>query len=230
MPKKARSQADIETFREKILDEALSIISDHGFKYFSMRKLASRLGMTATTIYNYYSNKDELYLMILTKGFDELVTTFKRIESTNDDPLEKIKRIVRAYVEFGIKKSHYYNIMFTSDAPKYLDYVGTTIEPVAYFEKNTAVQLIEITSSVARKIMRGNDIPEETMKLLIFRIWSSLHGIITLYNSRVLHEVEENPDAMLEKMVDTIIVSFQELFMRLGKADTSTRAITMAVS
>jgi hypothetical protein len=35
---------------------------------------------------------------------------------------------------------------------------------------------------------------------------------------------------MLEKMVDTIIVSFQELFMRLGKADTSTRAITMAVS
>jgi hypothetical protein len=120
--------------------------------------------------------------------------------------------------------------MFTSDAPKYLDYLGTAIEPVAYFEKNTAVQLIEITSGAARKIMRGNDIPEETMKLLIFRIWSSLHGIITLYNSRVLHEVEENPDAMLEKMVDTIIVSFQELFMSLRKADTSVGAITMAVS
>jgi len=52
MPKVARSQEDREIIREKILDEALGLISESGFSSFSMRKLASRLGMTATTIYN----------------------------------------------------------------------------------------------------------------------------------------------------------------------------------
>ncbi|MEZ4549411.1 MAG: TetR family transcriptional regulator [Desulfobacterales bacterium] len=35
----------------------------------SMRKLAGRLKMTAANIYNYYQNKDDLYLAIQTRGF-----------------------------------------------------------------------------------------------------------------------------------------------------------------
>ena len=37
-----------------------------------MRKLADQLHVTSTTIYNYYKNKDELCLVILTKAFEAL--------------------------------------------------------------------------------------------------------------------------------------------------------------
>lgn len=230
MPKAPRSQEDIELIRDKILNEALALLSDQGFKQFSMRKLASRLGMTATTIYNYYSSKDELYLMILTKGFGELVSIFRDIDGAAIDPLEKIRNMIRAYMDFGINNSHYYNIMFTSDAPKYLDYVGTPIEPVAFHEKSTALKLLEITSGAISKSLNEPDLPDDTIRYAVLRLWSSLHGIITLFNSRVLHEVDEAPKALVEKIVDDLIVSFQGLFSGFMKTPIQRAQKTIAVT
>jgi AcrR family transcriptional regulator len=72
MPKLQRSPKEIEAVREDILEHALDMIVRGGFNRFSMRKLAARLGIAAKTIYNYYRNQDELYLCILTKGFEQL--------------------------------------------------------------------------------------------------------------------------------------------------------------
>ena len=206
MPKVARSQEDREIIREKILDEALSLISEHGFASFSMRKLASRLGMTATTIYNYYSSKDELYLMILTKGFDMLYQRFAEIYCSGDDPSRKLRDMVSAYIDFGINKANYYNIMFTSDAPKYRDYIGTGIEPVAYFEKQTALKLADIVSRALHDLDRdtGRFTPEE-IRYFVIRLWSTLHGIIALYNSRVLQEVDENAGQIIEQVARDLV-------------------------
>ncbi|MGC9324949.1 MAG: TetR/AcrR family transcriptional regulator [Desulfomonilia bacterium] len=209
MPKAARSKEDIERVRERILDEALAIISEHGFTYFSMRKLASRLSMSATTIYNYYSNKDELYLMILTRGFDMLYTKLAEIEQTTRDPLDTVRRIIRAYVEFGVENSNYYSIMFTADTPKYRDYIGTAIEPIAFFEKETALQLITLGSRMVREIFPGKKtMTEEEARFHTIRLWSTLHGIISLYNSRVLHEVDDHPEKIMESITDDLVKTF----------------------
>jgi len=212
MPKAARSPEDIESIKERILDVALSIINDQGFEHFSMRKLAAKLGITATTIYNYYSSKDELYLMILTRGFGLLSSTLHDIQQNVQDPFLRLEAMIRAYVDFGIRDSNYYNIMFTSGAPKYLDYVGTDLEPIAFFEKQTALQLLEITSREFSHTVHGNcHLAEEDIRYFVIRLWSSLHGIIALYNSRVLHEVHEHPETMVERMVSDLVSSFQEV-------------------
>lgn len=206
MPKVARSQEDRELVREKILDEALSLISEHGFASFSMRKLASRLGMSATTIYHYYSSKDELYLMVLTKGFYILYQRLAKIHETALDPVRKLREMVRAYVDFGIHEDHYYNIMFTSDAPKYRDYIGTAIEKTAYFEKQTALKLVDIATLVLHEAAQGSDCPPpEKIRFLVIKLWSTLHGIIALYNSRVLSEVEDNPEQIIEQIAGDIL-------------------------
>ncbi|HNY64873.1 MAG TPA: TetR/AcrR family transcriptional regulator [Deltaproteobacteria bacterium] len=206
MPKAARSQEDRELIREKILEEALTLISEHGFTAFSMRKLASRLGLSATTIYNYYSSKDELYLMILTRGFEMLHQRFEEILLSPGDPARKLRDMVRAYIDFGINKAHYYNIMFTSDAPKYRDYIGTDIEPVAYVEKQNALKLIDVTTRAFQEYIHATGfVPKEEIRYSIIKLWSTLHGIIALYNSRVLPEVDENPDRIVEHMAQEIL-------------------------
>jgi AcrR family transcriptional regulator len=206
MPKVARSQEDRELIREKILDEALTLISEQGFTSFSMRKLASRLGLSATTIYNYYSNKDELYLMILTRGFEMLYERFEKIFLASGKPSQKLKDMVRAYIDFGINKAHYYNIMFTSDAPKYRDYVGTDIEPVAYIEKQTALKLIDVTSGALKDFIKSNGcMSEGEIKYFVIKLWSTLHGIIALFNSRVLPEVDENPEEIIEHVAEDVL-------------------------
>ncbi len=221
MPKVRRSQEDRDIIREKILDEALGLISEHGFAAFSMRKLASRLGMTATTIYHYYASKDELYLMILTKGFDMLYQRLAEIYETKGDPAGKIRDMVGAYIDFGIRKANYYNIMFTSDAPKYRDYIGTEIEPVAFFEKQTALKLADITSQALQDLNRGvrRFTPEE-IRYFVIRLWSTLHGIIALYNSRVLQEVDENAAAVIEQVAQDLV---NQVLSRMGASPPDVR-------
>jgi AcrR family transcriptional regulator len=162
--------------------------------------------MSATAIYHYYSSKDELYLMILTKGFDMLYRSFQEIYDASDEPEIKLRNMVRAYIDFGINKANYYNIMFTSDAPKYRDYIGTDIEPVAFFEKQTALKLVDIASLAVRDLDRhtGSFTPEE-IRYSVVRLWSTLHGIIALYNSRVLQEVDENAGGIVEKVAQDLL-------------------------
>ena len=50
MPKAPMTKEEIEDTRERILDTALDIIIKDGFNNLSIRKIASRLGVTATTI------------------------------------------------------------------------------------------------------------------------------------------------------------------------------------
>jgi AcrR family transcriptional regulator len=228
MPKVKRSQEDREIIREKILDEALTLISEHGFTSFSMRKLASRLGLTATTIYNYYSNKDELYLMILTRGFEMLCQRFEKISLGPGEPFTKLKEMVRAYIDFGTNKAHYYNIMFTSDAPKYRDYIGTDIEPIAYVEKQTALKLIIITSGVLNDFLRPKGrMSDQEVRYFIIKLWSTLHGVIALYNSRVLPEVDEHPEQIIDQVAEDVLRPL--LPLATGKSSEKPLALNTAL-
>ncbi len=51
MSRPARSPEETLRIKENILDISLNIIIKEGYTNFSMRKLASKLDLTATTIY-----------------------------------------------------------------------------------------------------------------------------------------------------------------------------------
>jgi len=208
MPKPVRDPEDIEIVRERILEIASDIILEHGFDYFSMRKLAAKLGMTAANIYNYYSNKDELYLAIQTKGFALLYDRFDEACKAGDTAVEKLAKMIKAYLDFGIRSSNYYDIMFNRNIPKYADYVGTDIEPVAFIEKQTALKAFDISTQV---IEDSTGIPEEDARFRTIQVWAVLHGIVSLYNTRVLQEVEEHTDEIIKRIIDELISSVTSL-------------------
>ncbi len=211
MPKPARKAEVVQETRDRILDEALNIILEEGFSNFSMRKLASRIGMTAANIYNYYTNKDELYLSIQTEGFALLYELFLKAYKTHKNSISRLKAMMETYMSFGIENANYYDIMFNRNTPKYADYVGTKIEPVARFEKETALKVAYITSQVIKEISRLNKaVKESDVDYCTLKLWTTLHGIVTLYNSRVLQEVSEDTQVLIDRMLDELIAPFTE--------------------
>ncbi|MCD6281809.1 MAG: TetR/AcrR family transcriptional regulator [Deltaproteobacteria bacterium] len=211
MPKPARKAEVVQETKDKILDEALNIILEEGFNDFSMRKLASRVGMTAANIYNYYTNKDELYLGIQTEGFALLYELFLKAYRSFGNPVLRLKAMMEVYIKFGTENANYYDIMFNRNTPKYADYVGTSIEPVARFEKETALKVADITSRVIKEIAGLNKrIKEKDAEHLTLKLWTALHGIVTLYNSRVLQEVSEDTRGFMDRMVDELISPFRD--------------------
>jgi AcrR family transcriptional regulator len=208
MPKAPAAPEVVEAIRERILSEALFIINEEGYASLSMRKLACRLGFTAKTIYNYYSNKDELYLMALIKGFQDLTDQFHAAYRSSADPLEKLRAAVQAYVRWGIDNKHYYNIMFSMDTPKFADYVGTRMEPVADRQNRIALEVASISASILNEVAEYNgSITKDDVPYRLLQLWSTLHGMVSLYISRVYLEVGNLREAF-DRIIEDILQPF----------------------
>ncbi|HUN54612.1 MAG TPA: TetR/AcrR family transcriptional regulator [Smithella sp.] len=206
MPKAPMTKEEIEDTRERILDTALDIIIKDGFNNLSVRKLASRLGVTATTIYNYYTSKDELNLMIRIRGFEKLHDLLIERSAPFKDIEGQLKAMIRAYVEFGLTHPSYYDIMFNLHTPKYLDYVGTDIEPLAYHEKQNALKCLSLfIKPIGAYINVTGEEKDQFVLYLFVKYWSDLHGLITLCNSRLFHEVLDNVESFIEKRTSDLI-------------------------
>lgn len=209
MPKTPMTKEEIANTRGRILDTALDIIVQEGFHNLSVRKIASRLNVTATTIYNYYTNKDEINLMIRIRGFEKLYEMLTRRSTVIKNIEDRFKAMIRAYVEFGLTYPSYYDIMFNLHTPKYLDYVGTGIEPLAYQEKQNALKCISLFIEPLKAYMPAGGKKKDRFVLYqVVKFWSDLHGLVTLTNSRLFHEVLDDVDSFVKERSSEMIEDF----------------------
>ena len=211
MPKAPKTQEEIDAVKAKILDAALEILYEDGFANLSMRKIAARTEMTAANIYHYFSGKDEIYLAIQTGGFIILHDRFNRIQSSDEAPLAQMEKMIRAYIEFGLARKDQYEIMFSRNTPKYSDYVGTKLEPAATIEKDAALRVAALSTRVIRRLdPAGGHMKPVAPHYQTIRIWTALHGIVSLMNSRVLPEVDPDTDAVIEDLIKDLVNTFKD--------------------
>lgn len=209
MTRKARKTEEVQEIKEKILEIALQAMVEDGFAHVSMRKLATKLGMTAANIYNYYASKDELYLAVQTRGYELLGNIFCAIYNSALKPIEKLEKMINAYLDYGINNPNYYDIMFNWNTPKYADYVGTPIEAVAFHEKQTALQVVHYTNLAVMDVIQDNDqLKEIDAQYHTIKLWITLNGLVNLVNSRVLQEVDEHIDAVIRRVVVDLMEPF----------------------
>ncbi|ESP62880.1 putative transcriptional regulator, TetR family [Smithella sp. ME-1] len=211
MPRTSRTPEQIDAFRQKILDAALFLIIEHGFSELSMRKIASRLSVTATTIYNYYASREELYFFIRIKGFELLYESQVKAYEAHDNPYDIFCAVIEEYLRFGTLYPDYYEVMFTNrGVPKFLDCIGTPLEQVAGREKETSIQPFLFT---ARKIAEHLNISETEARYLTIKLWTELNGIVSLLNSRLLREVEENTNDLVKRLIADICERYHQLII-----------------
>lgn len=207
--KTARSENEVMRVREKILEGALDIIVNEGFDALTMRHLASGIGMTAPNIYNYFSNKDELYITIVIRGFEMLQSELKNAYKDARDDVARVKAMIDAYLRFGIERPRYYDIMFTRPTPKYNDYIGTPFEKLSETEFNISMEIAKLAMKAAGSVLKM-DPGDEAVQLRVIHIWSLLHGMISLYNSHIISYVAEKAEEVYSKLISEFMDDLTE--------------------
>ncbi len=84
----------------EIARAALELFSRHGYSATSVKQIAVQAGMGKGTIYEYFSNKEAIFLEAVKEwmaGFNQLV--FDKLEGLKD-PIEKLYAIVEIKAEF----------------------------------------------------------------------------------------------------------------------------------
>ncbi|TDF93014.1 TetR/AcrR family transcriptional regulator [Paenibacillus piri] len=161
-----------EELRLLILQTASQMFLELGYKDFSMRKLAERIGYSAATLYLYYRNKDDLLFTVVDDAFVRFQRQLTSAAESSDDPWERLDRLGEAYVLFGLNNPVYYQLMFMWR----IDYLLESRHEEEVPRIHAFQVLVDtVRYAIDQGAMQPGD-PKDYSDIL----WAVMHGIVVL--------------------------------------------------
>ena len=86
--------------RVEILERAFELFAEEGFAGVTYQKIANRCGVSRTSIYKYFKDKDEIFVYAIKLATKNLSTTVKKVVEREDwSTVDKIRRVMRLTVK-----------------------------------------------------------------------------------------------------------------------------------
>jgi AcrR family transcriptional regulator len=101
--------------RNRIIEEASESFKTYGIRSVTMDSLANQLGMSKRTIYEIFSDKDELLMAVLTRMAQQQKDLVKRVLDESENSIVAIFRML----EINRDNFQYMSPAFQSDLKKY---------------------------------------------------------------------------------------------------------------
>ncbi|HBG17410.1 MAG TPA: AcrR family transcriptional regulator [Firmicutes bacterium] len=119
--------------QEKILQTAIVEFAEHGFDGANINKIAEKAGVSVGSMYKYFNNKHDLYLMAVSFSVDKLKTVLNEIISSKMGFLSTVEKIIRA-IQFYSRENIYltklYNEMTTENNSEFVWKIVSKMEGV----------------------------------------------------------------------------------------------------
>jgi AcrR family transcriptional regulator len=216
MPRAKRTPKEIEAVKAEMLVQASALIAEQGSRGFSMRKLAQRLNIAAKTLYNDLHSKDEIYLEILTMGFERLDAACRTAQSNEKEPFDQLEAMCRAYTDFGLQEPNLYNLMFTWHVPIYNETVGTEMGPTARVELEKGLGEVKLFINAIQACTTGEgSLSEDEARQLMVQLWSQAHGYVAGINNTILNYMHDNPLDLRECLKIALMAHFRLSFLTI---------------
>ena len=184
--------------RQEILDAAREMFVADGYANVSMRKIADKIGYSATTIYLYFKDKNDLLNQICEETFVRLAQNINAIYHLSDNPLEKLRSGMREYIYFGLKNPSQYTLVFITPLPR--DY-----EPSEVLSGENAFDTLRnvVSECVSANLLKINDI-----ELVSQTIWAGLHAVTSLLIQHCGFAFVER-EMLIANVIDTLITGIK---------------------
>ena len=172
---KERRARQKKYLRQEILDAASELFVREGYEYVSMRRIADKIEYSPTTIYIYFKDKAELLEQVCKETFSKLVQKLTKILEQPGEPVERLKRGLIAYIEFGLENPHQYRATFMMPIPEGLD------EKKLHQENSPGMQAFAfLVQGVTDCINAGKIRATANPQLAAETLWAGVHGITSL--------------------------------------------------
>lgn len=214
MPPKKISDEKKQQERMRILECALRITKTESYASLSMRKIASTLGYSATKIYSYFHNKDEIYIATVVESYKLFYKFIEDHTKNAKSGEERLYELTLAFLSFSETYSNQYSILFEQSNPKFKQFIGTPLEEVALEKNEAGFQWYQCVKSLLsdyieeKKLSSNYDLDIITMNFI-----SIMHGAINLYHNKLIHEVMQEPSKYLEITSQRIVNEFERVVL-----------------
>ena len=102
---------------EQTLEVAHALFAERGFADVTMDEIAAAVGVTKPLLYNYFGNKERLYIACLERAGDSLTTTVGEAIADTDSPGDALASGVRAFFAFLDSDRAAWAVLFDETLP-----------------------------------------------------------------------------------------------------------------
>jgi AcrR family transcriptional regulator len=187
------------SLREEIIDVSKELLLKDGFSKISMRKIANRVNVTATSIYLHFENKDDLLLTLIEESIQNLNKALMEAMNPSLDPIQQLEELAGAYIKYALENPQEYEIIYMvrpEEMPKY---------PKEKFQE--VRQTYELLSGI---IQNGKDkelFEVDNPLISAYTLWAQIHGVVTVVLNKRL-DTRIPRDSFLDQAIDHIIQGF----------------------
>lgn len=105
------TEAELKSGREVLTRAATDLFVDQGLAGLTMRRLADAAGISRSTPYGYFADKDDIVDSIRAAAYDRLTDNYLKIVVVENDLLARLSGCAKTYVEFAIAEPRVYRLM-----------------------------------------------------------------------------------------------------------------------
>lgn len=192
MPRQV-TEAQTEEFRARLCAVAERRFAELGVDGVSMRQLAQEMGCSATTLYRYFRDKDEILAAVRTLAFDRFSDALEAASRGAGDARARATAVGEAYIRFAFENPNAYRMMFDLYQPEEERY-PELVRAHARSSRN-------MSAYVEALVEEGVLIGDPRMLGVVF--WAAIHGLVVLRLAGTLPR-DTNFDAVRREMMQLI--------------------------
>jgi AcrR family transcriptional regulator len=179
--------------REEIVAAAAAMVAESGGSgQLTLRGVAKRVGIAATSIYPHFPDVEHLAIAVAEQRFAELARRQDAFEEELSDPGEILLARCRAYCHFAMENPTHYRIMFFTD-------LGPTMT-FGFDEAPGRASFEALVGAIKRCQVAGTVAPDRDPFRLAVEVWSAEHGLVSLRLTR-----RRFPWPPLDELVDETV-------------------------
>lgn len=176
MGSQERKTREGEATRRRILDFARELFASNGYQAVTMREIAKKIKYTPTAIYFHFKDKESLLRELCREDFEALATHLRRIGQIAD-PIDRIRKMGLAYVEFGLNYPHHYRLQFMTPS------VASPLAKTGIEQGNPDQDAYAFLQLSVSEAMRAGCFRQDLKdpELLAQTFWAGVHGVTSLF-------------------------------------------------
>lgn len=164
--------------KAEIMAAARELFLKNGVTNTSIRKIASRLGLSSTSIYVYFRDKDDLLLQLCAQTFERMLEHFQTVPDDPANPFARLRQLMSTYCEFALSHPDEYRLTYFIEHPRFAEAVPREI-PAPENPYYYGVASFHVVVGELNTLKAGAHIDCEDPYLTAQVLWVSVHGFVS---------------------------------------------------
>lgn len=198
-PKLSRREREILQNRNAILDAAEEVFGEKGFHAASMESVARRAEFAVGSLYNFFKNKQDLYVAMLNRKVEEFEPIMREAMESGKTPLDRIRNTFFTRYRLFWENPRFYRIYFG-------EWMGTQFNPSAGLTPEIAERynlFLRQLENECREAIALGQLADKPPRLMVQILQGAVHqDILRILGEGVQERDEESERALFDMILN----------------------------